>query len=283
MVPKNDHAYYEPCFDGFSAAAGMYDAAVERVNPDQSLPAQVKIIQDLIARKVDGIAISALDNKGLVPVIAEATQAGIKVVTFDSAAPSSAALAYIGTNNRHAGWEAGKRIVALMKNHGKLVVLQGGLAALNLNQRALGLKLAVAKYGPKIKVLPVVDIGTDMASATSITAEVLAKHPDVTAIFGVSSQGAPGAVAALADAKLRHKVLVAGFDDTTATLQGIRSGSVSFCLVQKTFKMGWLSLEALVDAKKGEHVDKETDTRVLFVTTGNVDHYVADMRKELVK
>ena len=246
------------------------------MNPDQSLDQQVKIIQDLIARHVDGIAVSALDNAGLVPVIAQAAKAGVKVVTFDSAAPSSAALTYIGTNNRRAGFEAGKKMAALMQGKGRLLVLQGGMTALNLNQRTLGFKKALAKYGPRIRIAEVVDIEQNLPAA-------LASNPDVQAIFAVSSQGAPAAVAVLENQNRAGKVLVAGFDDSEATLKGIRSGAIAFCLVQRTFKMGWLSLEALMDAKHGEPLEKQTDTRVLFVSRGNVDHYLADMRKELVK
>jgi len=59
------------------------------------VPQEVEVIENVIARHVDGIAISALDDQGLAPVIEEATKAGIKVVTFDAPAPSSKALTYI--------------------------------------------------------------------------------------------------------------------------------------------------------------------------------------------
>src|SRR5690349_22279238 len=79
MVPKGVHPYYEPCYEGFKAAAKKYDVNVDKVDPQKfELPLQVKAIEELIAQRVDGIAISALDDAGLVPVIAEATRAGIK-------------------------------------------------------------------------------------------------------------------------------------------------------------------------------------------------------------
>jgi len=110
MVPKGVHPYYEPCYEGFKAAAKKYDVNVDKVDPQKfELPLQVKAIEELIAQRVDGIAISALDDAGLVPVIAEATRAGIKVITFDAPAPSSQALTYIGTDNKTAGYEAGKK------------------------------------------------------------------------------------------------------------------------------------------------------------------------------
>src|SRR5437773_4120054 len=55
-------------------------------------------------------AISALDDQGLVPVIEEATKAGIKVITFDAPAPSSKALTYIGTMNEAAGRSEERRV-----------------------------------------------------------------------------------------------------------------------------------------------------------------------------
>jgi ribose transport system substrate-binding protein len=93
MVPKGVHPYYEPCFEGFEAAAKKYGVEVEMVTPPKfELAVQVKVIEDLIARKVDGITISALDDAGLVSVVNEATQAGIKVITFDAPASSTSAL-----------------------------------------------------------------------------------------------------------------------------------------------------------------------------------------------
>ena len=141
MVPKGVHPYYEPCYEGFKAAAKKYGVKVDRVDPQKfDVTIQAKVIEDLIAQKVDGIAISANDDAGLVPVVADATKAGIKVITFDADAKSSARLEYIGTNNEAAGTAAGKKMAELMKGQGNLVILQGGLGASNLNERTAGFK-----------------------------------------------------------------------------------------------------------------------------------------------
>src|SRR5438309_7095101 len=95
MVPKGVHPYYEPCYEGFKDAAAKHGVKAEyRAGKGFEVPQQVEIIENLVARHVDGIAISALDDQGLVPVIEEATRAGIKVLTFDAPAPSSKALTY---------------------------------------------------------------------------------------------------------------------------------------------------------------------------------------------
>ena len=281
MVPKGVHPYYEPCYEGFKAAAKKYDVNVDKVDPQKfELPLQVKAIEELIAQRVDGIAISALDDAGLVPVIAEATRAGIKVITFDAPAPSSQALTYIGTDNKTAGHEAGKKMAELMKGKGSIVILQGGLGATNLNLRTQGFKEAMAKSAPGVKILEVVDVAGDFSVATNKTEAILQTYPDLTAIFAVSAEGAPAAASVLKQQKKAGKILLAGFDDLKDTLQGIRDGTVAFCIVQKTFKMGWLSVEALLDATKGKTLPKVTDTGVLFVTKSNVSSYMDEMKKE---
>jgi ribose transport system substrate-binding protein len=281
MVTKAVHPYYEPCYEGFQAAGAKYGVKVERVDPQKmELPLQVKAIEELIAQHVDGIALSAVDDAGLVPVIGDAIKAGIKVITFDAPAPSSAALTYIGTDNQTAGSEAGKKVAELMKGQGKLVILQGGLSATNLNLRTQGFKEALAKAAPDVKVVEVVDTAGDFSVATNKVEAVLQTYPDLTAIFSVSAEGAPAAAAVLKQQGKAGKVLLAGFDDLKDTLEGIKDGSVAFCLVQKTFKMGWLSVEALLDASKGKSLPKVTDTGVLFVTKDNVATYMNEMKKE---
>jgi ribose transport system substrate-binding protein len=281
MVTKAVHPYYEPCYEGFKAAAAKHKVKVRRVDPQKmELSMQVKAIEALIAQRVDGIALSAVDDAGLVPVVAEATRAGIKVITFDAPAPSSSAITYIGTDNQTAGFEAGKRMAELTRGQGKLVILQGGLGAANLNLRTKGFREAMAKFAPKVKVLNVVDVGGDFSVATNKTEALLQTHPDLTAIFAVSAEGAPAAASVLRQQGKVGKILLAGFDDLPDTLKAIKSGAVAFCIVQKTFKMGWLSVEALLDATKGKTLPKVTDTGVLFVTKANVGTYMSEMKKE---
>jgi ribose transport system substrate-binding protein len=272
------------CYEGFKAAAAKYGVIVEKVDPQKfELPLQVKVIEDLIARRVDGIAISALDDAGLVPVIADAIKAGIKVITFDAPAPSSAALTYIGTDNETAGYEAGKKMAELMNKSGEIIILQGGLGAANLNLRTQGFKRAISEAAPKIKVLDVVDVQGDFAVATNKTEALLQTYPNLKAIFAVSAEGAPAAANVLKQQKKAGKIILAGFDDLKDTLEGINDGSVAFCLVQKTYKMGWLSVEKLLDAMSGKPIPKVIDTGVLFVTKSNLNTYMDEMKKEFAQ
>jgi ribose transport system substrate-binding protein len=89
----------------------------------------------------------------------------------------------------------------------------------------------------------------------------------------------PGASAVI---KRQNKkgIILAGFDDDPETLAAIRDGTCSFCIAQKTYKMGWMALEKLVDATEGKPVEKQYDTGVIFVTKANIDTYMKDVMAE---
>ena len=278
MVPKGIHPYFEPVYRGFEDAAARYGVVAEvNAPPRFDVALQVKVIEDLIARGVSGIAISANDDRGLVAVIHEAVQAGIKVITFDAPAPSSEALTYIGTDNEAAGHAAGIRMAKAMGGRGSIGILQGGLDATSLNLRTQGFKRALAEASPRITVVSVMDEGGDFAESVNKTEELLAEHPDLSAIFSVSAEGTPAASAVVKRQVKTGRVLIAGFDDLGDTLQGIRDGSVAFCVVQNTYKMGWLSVEQLLEAVGGRPMPRIIDTGAVFVDRSNIDTYKAAM------
>ena len=284
MVPKGVHPYYEPCFEGFKAAAEKYGITAEYEAPQQfDIALQVKVIENLISRGVDGIAISALDAKPLVPVIREAMDAGIMVLTFDAPAPGSAQLSYIGTNNKNAGVVGGKKMAELLGNKGKIAVLQGGLGASNLNLRREGLVEALKEVAPEMEVVTVEDTQGKFDLTVNKTEAILETYPEVAGIFGVSAYGAPGAATVLKEQDKAGQIMVGGFDDLKDTLEGIKDGSVQFCLVQKTYTMGWLAVEKLLAATKGEDIEPEIDTGIIIVTKDNVDSYMEEMKKELME
>jgi ribose transport system substrate-binding protein len=281
MVPKGVHPYYEPCYEGFQDAAKKYGIKVEyQAAKAFEVPQQVEVIENLIARHVDGLAISALDDQGLIRVIDEATRAGIKVITFDAPAPSSKALTYIGTMNEAAGYAAAEELLKHLGTTGEVAVLQGGISATNLNDRFKGFERCIKVKAPGVKIVAREDTQGKWDVSVNKTESLLAAHPNLKAIFSVSAEGVPCAAAVLKERKLADKIILAGFDDMPDTLAAIRGGLVRFCIAQRTYKMGWLAVERLKDAMDGKPLEEQTDTGVLIVDKANVDSYMEQMKKE---
>lgn len=279
MVPKLVHPFYEPCIEGFHDAGAKYGVKTEVESPPKfDISLQVKVIEDLIARGVDGIAISAVDNKGLVGVVQEAVDAGITVICFDADAPDVNRACYIGTVNEAAGYAAGEYMFDLLGGKGNVAILQGGLAP-NLNQRQEGFRKAAAKTN--VEIVAFEDFQADLAMGVNKTEALLEAYPDLDAIFGVSAYGPVAPATVLREQGREGEIIVGGFDDLPETITGIKDGSVQFCLVQKAYKMGWLSIEKLLDLQAGKSVPEVIDTGIIIVTKDNVDSYMAQVKAEV--
>lgn len=74
---------------------------------------QIKLVQNFITKKVDGIVLAPLDSRALVNVVREAGQQGIPTVIFDSGldVAESEYVSYVATDNLAGGRLAAKRLV----------------------------------------------------------------------------------------------------------------------------------------------------------------------------
>jgi ribose transport system substrate-binding protein len=106
LVPKSiDNPFFDVARDGCMDNAAILGVTCLYTGPaagvaDSDGSIQAQIISDLIdAQSIHGLAISVGKLKAIEPVIEKAVQAGIQVITFDSDAPISKRIAYIGTDN----------------------------------------------------------------------------------------------------------------------------------------------------------------------------------------
>ena len=82
---------------------------------------QIQIMEDLINQKVDGIAIGPCDSEALTPYIDKAVDAGIQVLCFDTDAPDSKRVGYVGTDNYEAGRAMGEELGKALDGKGSVI------------------------------------------------------------------------------------------------------------------------------------------------------------------
>jgi len=92
VVPKGTSALFWVSVHAGAAAAGdQLGVNIVWNGPAQETEygRQIQIVDSMIARHVDGIALAAAERKALVPPIDRAVAAGIPVTVFDSICPPS--------------------------------------------------------------------------------------------------------------------------------------------------------------------------------------------------
>jgi ribose transport system substrate-binding protein len=277
VVPKVAVPFFDDCNNGAKAEAAALGVQYQWVVPQNTQGStQVKIIEDLIAKHVDGIAISVNEPKSVERVIKRAVSAGIPVLTFDSDSAKSGRTMYIGTADEAAGESMGQAMAKALGGKGEVAIVTGQLGATNLNERIAGVKKALAKY-PDIKVVATQGTEDDLAKAVSVTEALFRAHPNLAGIMGVSQVGGPAAAKVMAEKEFASKkgaVKVFAFDDLPDTLKGVKEGFIQGIIVQRPVTMGKLAVEHLVAQIAGkEKAAQDIDTGVTVVDASNLNSY----------
>ena len=146
LVPKAmNNPFFDQARDGCKAAeAELPDVECLYTGPgEHSEEEQVQIVEDLVTRRVDGIAVAPSNAPAMARAFERAREAGIPVITWDSdLLPEDRHLraTYIGTENRKLGVEQARVLQRLAPSGGTLCIQSGGPAAQNLNERMQGIR-----------------------------------------------------------------------------------------------------------------------------------------------
>lgn len=277
VIPKVAVPFFDDCNTGAKNAAATLGVQYQWVVPQNTQGStQVKILEDLISKKVDGIAISVNEPKSVEAIIKKAIASGIRVVTFDSDSANSGRSMYIGTINSAAGQTMGESMAKAINGEGEVAIVTGQLGAANLNERISGIKASLANY-PKIKIVATEGTEDDLAKAVSTTESILRGHPALKGIFGVSQVGGPAVSKVMATKEFANKkgaVKVFAFDDLADTIKGVKEGYIQGIMVQRPVTMGKLAVEHLVDQITGKETSpKDVDTGVNVVDSTNLGSY----------
>ncbi|GGD95408.1 sugar ABC transporter substrate-binding protein [Aureimonas endophytica] len=282
LVPKAlGVPFYADAEKGCKEAAAKLGAECLFTGPAQLDDAeQTRIVRDLVTRKVAGIAIAPNNADSISNVIAAALDKKIPVVTFDSDAPKSKRIAFIGTNNEAGGEAAGEAFAKALPNGGTYAVLTGGLSASNLNDRIKGFK---SKLGDKFKEVSgsPFSCNDDSSVGVQVIQDILAKNPNIDGIFfsGGWPMFAPQAYTRAlknkqADLKA-GKFVIVSFDTLPTQVKLLKDGYATTLIGQRPLAMGMDSVDQLDKLAKGEKVPPVTDTGVDIVDKSNVEKFAA--------
>lgn len=257
-----------------TADAGLKDVEVEFRLGDGTAAAQKRIVDDLLAKGVDGIAISPVDPANQTAMLNDAATQAL-VFTHDSDAPESKRECYVGTDNVAAGRQAGELIKEALPQGGRIAIFVGKLDARNAQERLQGIKDAIAGSG--IEILDVRTDDTDQVRAKANVAEMLVSHPDAAALVGLWSYNGPAILNAARDAGRIGQVKIVAFDEDDETLTGVKSGAIVGTVVQQPYEFGYQSIMLLAKALAGDRSGIPA-SRQLFIPTkvirqDNVDEF----------
>ncbi len=242
---------------------------------------QIQIVETMIAAGVDAIVLTPMDDRALVAPVAEAKQAGIPTVIFNSALSGDDYVAYISTDNRKGGRLAGEYIGSLMKGRGKLILIRVIEGVEGGRQREDGFLEAVKAGFPGIKILSdnqYAGITTETAYQT--TDSLLSRFPDVEAIFTPNESTTFGCLRALKDRGLAGRVIHVGFDSSKKLIEALEKKEIQRARPPGPVPHGLRQRQDGGGASQGRALRKIVDTGVFLATPENMNE--PEIRKLLV-
>lgn len=282
FVTNNPSDYWTIARKGCDKAdAELTDLEYEfRMPAGGTAPEQTQIVDDLLSKGVQGIAISPVDPAGQTSMLNDAAAKAL-IVTQDSDAAASNRACYVGTDNHAAGLQAGEEIKKALPNGGKIMVFVGNKDAQNAHDRYTGIQDALK--GSKVEIIDLRTDGTDHGKAKDNASDTLTKYPDVSALVGLWSYNGPAILEAVKDAGKIGKVKIVCFDEEEATVAGVKSGAISATIVQQPYKFGYESLKLMDAVLHGDSkAIPENKLKIIAtrpITKANIASFEAEMTK----
>lgn len=230
---------------------------------------QVRMIEDMIARGVDAIAVAPNDPAALTPVLRRAKNAGILVMDWDTPADQSVVdISVHQIDDVEYGQHVWDLLVQEMGDSGEYAVLTGGLSAANLNSWInAGLSYAQKQY-PNLKlVTDKVPTDEKQQVAYQKGLDLLTAYPNLKGLVGISTPAPLGAAQAVQEKGLQDRVAVVGTALPTDSRPYLEDGSLRVVTLWDPSKLGYLTVylakqaldgKPLVDGQEVPNVGKIT-------------------------
>lgn len=232
------------------AQAELPDYEIEFYVPgEMSAAAQKRILEDLLAKGVAGVAISPVNPDDSTEILNRVAAEAV-LFTQDADAPESDRVMYIGTDNVAAGREAGELMKRALPEGGRAMLFVGTMDAANARERTQGIREAIEGSG--IEIVDIRTDGGDQAKAKANVEDTLTKYPDIDLLVGLWAYNTPQIYNAVKAAGMDGQVEIVGFDEDQQTLRGISEGVILGTVVQQPYEFGYQSMTKMARLIEGD-------------------------------
>lgn len=260
--------------DEINKKGGKYKVEVLYVGSVASDAAeQTRVVEDVIAKGVDAIAISCNDKTALEAPIKKALAVGIEVMTWDSDSENSGRFTYLGVNNVEGGKAAADLLIRSMGKKGKVALLTGVPGAPNLEERIKGFKEAIK--GTDIQIVKTVACNDDINLGVQVVEETMQAIPDLDGWFFVGLWpllANKGSMPLWEKATKSGKNKTVAFDTLPVELDYMKEGYLVGLVGQKYWGWGYDTVQMIYDKIVSKKKYKSwTNSGMDIITPKNVD------------
>jgi|GEM_PF-82471 D-xylose transport system substrate-binding protein len=245
--------------------AAAVGATVIAYNANNNTATQISQIEDLIAQKVNVIIVNANDASLLAPVIATASQAGIKVIAYDRLIDGTGTSEYISFNSTQTGVDWANYIVSATSNLKTVNVafLDGSPTDNNatlLRNGVMSVLNPLIKSGKINLVFNQNTANWDPSIAYTTFQADVATGTRIDAVIAGNDELANSVIEVLQANGLAGKIPVTGQDGELGAIQRIEDGTQMLTVYKPGYDEADLAVKDAVALAKGQSVQSNTVT-----------------------
>ena len=259
IVKSTGNPYNEKLAEGFEEAVSEFGGtAIVRRPANPTSEDQIAMINELVNQRVAAIAIAANDADALQPALKRAMDAGIKVISLDSATNKDSRLTHV----QQADPVAIARVLVeaaydMADGAGDFAILSATSTATNQNTWIANMQKLLDE-DTKYKDLNLVKVayGDDLRDkSVSETEALLQTYPNLEVIVAPTTVGIAAAAKVITDNGLAGKVFVTGLGlPSEMAAYMIEGGATPYMFLWNPIDIGYLAgftAKAMVDGKTG--------------------------------
>jgi len=227
---------------------------------------QIQIVESMVARRVDGLAVAPAERKALVQPVEAAVQRGIPVTIYDSGLDTTGYLSFVATNNYEAGEMAARKLGTLLNGKGEVIAINHMPGSASSMDRERAFAATIGKEFPDIRIVGSKYGMSDRAKVLAAAENLLTSHPHVDGVFASAESSSVGAALALKARKLAGKVRFVAFDSSPDLVQDLQDGTIDALIAQDPFKIGYKAVQLLAEKLRGNEPPKKVDLSAIVIT-----------------
>ncbi|WP_312098902.1 autoinducer 2 ABC transporter substrate-binding protein [Niallia sp.] len=216
---------------------------------------QEQLVKEYIEKEVDAIAISANDPEKLGPILMEAKQKGIVVMTWDSDTNKKFREYFVSSVDPETlGRHVMDTLSLNMKEKGSYAIITGSDHAATLKEWIEWMVIHQEENYPDMKLLEVGESNDNPQKAYMIAKEMLEKYPNLKGIIGSSSVGPPAAAQAVIDANKVGEIAVVGLSSPNLVRSYLKNEAIQISTLWSPKKLGYLTVRVAKEILLGNEL-----------------------------
>ncbi len=274
VIPKSVFdLFFLSVHAGAEKAAGEAHAKVLWKGPDDETDSsrQIQIVDAMVARRVQGIAISGTEARALAAPLEHAVRQGIPVTVFDSAIDFENYVSFVATDNHGAGCSAARSLATLIGGRGSVGMVMQKPGGMSTVMRERGFEETIAKEFPAIHIAARQYGMGDRAKSRAAAENILTAHPGLVGIFASSEAASLGSIQAIRGRSLSRKIKLITFDFSEFHVEALKDGTIDLMLVQDPFRIGYEAVKSLTEKIAGRAPARRLDLPVRMIVKSDLD------------